>query len=102
MSFYPISVWLQDVIQIHLQALRGSIMVLTCEVGSGETTTSAIAEKSRSFQSPEESRIKTSTLHKGKTQIWQKIFKDSATYLRKLQKKAIKGTDQLKFSTVLW
>ncbi|XP_074541670.1 uncharacterized protein LOC141802126 isoform X1 [Halichoeres trimaculatus] len=54
----------EDVIQIHLQAVRGSIMVLTCEVGSEGTTTSDIAEKSRVFQNPEESRIKTSTLHK--------------------------------------
>ncbi|CAJ1077762.1 transcription factor E2F2-like [Xyrichtys novacula] len=55
----------EDVIQIHLKAVRGSIMVVTCEVESGQTTTSDSGEKSRAFLTLEGSRIKTATLSTG-------------------------------------
>ncbi|GAA6231659.1 transcription factor E2F6-like [Lates japonicus] len=54
----------EDSIQVHLKAGKGPIMVLTCEVGSGDATTSDPGETGGGFfLSMEESRIKTTTLH---------------------------------------
>ncbi|XP_031163746.1 transcription factor E2F6 [Sander lucioperca] len=49
----------EDNIQIHLKGGKGPIMVMTCDIGTGDTT----AEKSSCFSTLEESRIKTATLH---------------------------------------
>lgn len=52
----------EDSIQVHLKAGRGPIMVMSCEVGSGDAVTSDPGETSSSFTSLEESRIRmTST-----------------------------------------
>lgn len=48
----------QDSIQVHLKAEQGPIVVLTCDIGTGEETYSC-------FFTLEESRIKTSELHTG-------------------------------------
>lgn len=54
----------EDNIQINLKAGKGPIMVVTCEVGSGDAVTSATDEtKGGFFLTLEESRIKTTTLH---------------------------------------
>uniref|UniRef100_A0A4W6EQ17 E2F/DP family winged-helix DNA-binding domain-containing protein n=1 Tax=Lates calcarifer TaxID=8187 RepID=A0A4W6EQ17_LATCA len=56
----------EDSIQVHLKAGKGPIMVLTCEVGSGDAATSDPGETGGGgFLSMEESRIKTTTLHSG-------------------------------------
>lgn len=48
----------QDSIQVHLKAEQGPIVVLTCDIGTGEETYSC-------FLTLEESRIKTAELHTG-------------------------------------
>ncbi|KAM6992348.1 transcription factor E2F6 [Tautogolabrus adspersus] len=55
----------EDVIQVHLKAVRGSVMVVTCEVDSGGTSSLEPGEIEirKQFQKLEESRIKTSPLH---------------------------------------
>ncbi|XP_044024086.1 uncharacterized protein LOC122862640 [Siniperca chuatsi] len=53
----------EDSIQVHLKAGRGPIMVVTCEVGSGHTTTSDPGKRSGFFLTLEESRIGATTLH---------------------------------------
>ncbi|XP_008289545.1 transcription factor E2F6-like [Stegastes partitus] len=47
----------EESIQVHLKARKGPIMAMTCEVGSGDPV-----EKSSSFLTLEESRIRTATL----------------------------------------
>ncbi|KAG7235295.1 hypothetical protein INR49_002785 [Caranx melampygus] len=54
----------EDNIQINLKAGKGPIMVVTCEVGSGDAVASATGEtKGGFFVTLEESRIKTTALH---------------------------------------
>ncbi|XP_060908706.1 transcription factor E2F2-like [Labrus mixtus] len=53
----------EDVIQVHLKAMRGSVTVLTCEVDSGGTSSPEPGEIRKHFEKLEESRIKTSRLH---------------------------------------
>lgn len=48
----------QDSIQVHLKAEQGPILVLTCDLGSGEETYSC-------FLTLEKSRIRTAELHSG-------------------------------------
>lgn len=48
----------QDSIQVHLKAEQGPILVLTCDIGTGEETYSC-------FLTLEESRIRTAELHTG-------------------------------------
>lgn len=48
----------QDSIQVHLKAERGPVVVLTCDVGTGEDDNSC-------FLTLEESRIRTTELHTG-------------------------------------
>uniref|UniRef100_A0A3B5B4A6 Transcription factor E2F6-like n=1 Tax=Stegastes partitus TaxID=144197 RepID=A0A3B5B4A6_9TELE len=50
----------EESIQVHLKARKGPIMAMTCEVGSGDPV-----EKSSSFLTLEESRIRTATLDTG-------------------------------------
>ncbi|KAM9339274.1 transcription factor E2F6 [Symphorus nematophorus] len=49
----------EDSIQVHLKGGRGPIMVVTCDIGTGDVT----EEKSGCFLTLEESRIKMATLH---------------------------------------
>ncbi|XP_051264370.1 transcription factor E2F6 isoform X2 [Dicentrarchus labrax] len=49
----------EDSIQIHLKGEKGPIMVVTCDIGTGNAT----GEKNSCFLTLEESRIKTATLH---------------------------------------
>ncbi|XP_056261147.1 transcription factor E2F6-like [Seriola aureovittata] len=54
----------EESIQVNLKAGKGPIMVMTCEVGSGDTATSDPGEtRSGFFLTLEESRIRTNTLH---------------------------------------
>ncbi|XP_065819950.1 transcription factor E2F2 [Labrus bergylta] len=53
----------EDVIQVHLKAVRGSVTVLTCEVDSGGASSPEPGEIRKHFEKLEESRIKTSRLH---------------------------------------
>ncbi|XP_071323545.1 transcription factor E2F3 [Trachinotus anak] len=54
----------EDSIQVNLKAGKGPIMVVTCEVGSGDAMTSEPGEvRSGFFLTLEESQIKTTTLH---------------------------------------
>lgn len=62
---------MQDSIQIHLKAGRGPITVVTCEVGSGDAATSDPEDRSGSFLTLEESRIRTATLHTGNQHVTQ-------------------------------
>ncbi|XP_070843517.1 transcription factor E2F3-like [Chaetodon trifascialis] len=55
----------EDSIQIHLKAGFGPIVVVTCEVGSGDAVTFDPREKSSFFITLENSRIRTTTLHTG-------------------------------------
>lgn len=48
----------QDSIQVHLKAEQGPILVLTCDLGTGQETYSC-------FLTLEESRIRTAELHSG-------------------------------------
>lgn len=50
----------EDSIQVHLKGGKGPIMVLTCDIETGEA---AAGEKSGCFVTLKESRIRTSTLH---------------------------------------
>lgn len=59
-------VLMQDSIQVHLKGGKGPIMVLTCDIGSGDAVT---GEKSGCFITLEESRIKTAALHTGNTAV---------------------------------
>lgn len=52
----------EDSIQVHLKAGKGPIVVMACEVGSGDAVTSDPGEKSGFFLTLEESRIRTSAL----------------------------------------
>uniref|UniRef100_A0A3Q1B0Z6 THAP-type domain-containing protein n=1 Tax=Amphiprion ocellaris TaxID=80972 RepID=A0A3Q1B0Z6_AMPOC len=52
----------EDSIQVHLKGGKGPIMVLTCDIETGEA---AAREKSGCFVTLKESRIRTSTLHTG-------------------------------------
>ncbi|XP_041661255.1 transcription factor E2F6 [Cheilinus undulatus] len=52
----------EDGIQAHLKALQGAIMVVTCEVDTGEGVTSDPEEKNKLFKQLEESRIKTTLM----------------------------------------
>uniref|UniRef100_A0A3B4TA49 E2F transcription factor 6 n=1 Tax=Seriola dumerili TaxID=41447 RepID=A0A3B4TA49_SERDU len=57
----------EESIQVNLKAGKGPIMVVTCEVGSGDAATSDPGEtRSGFFLTLEESRIRTNTLHTGK------------------------------------
>ncbi len=58
---------MQDSIQVHLKGGKGPIMVLTCDIGSGDVA----AERSSCFSTLEESRIKTSTLHTGTSRTFR-------------------------------
>ncbi|XP_035534660.1 transcription factor E2F6 isoform X2 [Morone saxatilis] len=49
----------EDSIQIHLKGAKGPIIVVTCDIGTGDAT----GEKNSCFLTLEESRIKTATLH---------------------------------------
>uniref|UniRef100_A0A3P8NYC4 THAP-type domain-containing protein n=1 Tax=Astatotilapia calliptera TaxID=8154 RepID=A0A3P8NYC4_ASTCA len=53
----------EDSIQVHLKGGKGPIMMMTCDIGTGEAVT---GEMSGCFVTLEESRIKTTTLHRGK------------------------------------
>ncbi|XP_034017675.1 transcription factor E2F3 isoform X2 [Thalassophryne amazonica] len=53
----------EDSIQVHLKGGKGPIMVLTCDMGPGDTVTSDPGQKSGCFITLEESRIKTAALH---------------------------------------
>ncbi|XP_039980366.1 transcription factor E2F3-like [Xiphias gladius] len=54
----------EDSIQVHLKAGKGPIMVVTCEVESGDAVTSDPGETGRGFfLTLEESRIRTTALH---------------------------------------
>ncbi|XP_027135210.1 transcription factor E2F6 isoform X1 [Larimichthys crocea] len=53
----------EDIIQIHLKAGRAPIMVVACEVGSGDGVTSDPGQKSSFFSSLDKSRIRTTALH---------------------------------------
>nr|QFZ93598.1 transcription factor E2F6 [Larimichthys crocea] len=55
----------EDIIQIHLKAGRAPIMVVACEVGSGDGVTSDPGQKSSFFSSLDKSRIRTTALHTG-------------------------------------
>ncbi|KAG7466658.1 transcription factor E2F6-like [Solea senegalensis] len=55
----------EDSVQIHLKAGRGPIMIMTCEVGSGEAVTFDPGQTgSGFFLTLEESRVRTTSLHK--------------------------------------
>lgn len=56
---------MQDSIQVHLKAGKGPIVVMACEVGSGDAVTSDPGERSGFFLTLEESRIRTSALRTG-------------------------------------
>ncbi|KAK2855877.1 hypothetical protein Q5P01_004612 [Channa striata] len=49
----------EDSIQVHLKGGKGPIMVLTCDIGTGDVTS---GEKNGCFVTLEESRFKTTTL----------------------------------------
>nr|XP_004568502.1 transcription factor E2F6 [Maylandia zebra] len=51
----------EDSIQVHLKGGKGPIMMMTCDIGTGEAVT---GEMSGCFVTLEESRIKTTTLHR--------------------------------------
>ncbi|XP_031607485.1 transcription factor E2F3 [Oreochromis aureus] len=51
----------EDSIQVHLKGGRGPIRMMTCDIGTGEAVTE---EMSGCFVTLEESRIKTTTLHR--------------------------------------
>ncbi|XP_005732768.1 transcription factor E2F6 [Pundamilia nyererei] len=51
----------EDSIQVHLKGGKGPIMMMTCDIGTGEAVTE---EMSGCFVTLEESRIKTTTLHR--------------------------------------
>lgn len=51
----------EDSIQVHLKGGKGPIMMMTCDIGTGEAVTE---EMSGCFLTLEESRIKTTTLHR--------------------------------------
>ncbi|KAG7466660.1 transcription factor E2F6-like [Solea senegalensis] len=66
-SAYPFTPTLRskDSVQIHLKAGRGPIMIMTCEVGSGEAVTFDPGQTgSGFFLTLEESRVRTTSLHK--------------------------------------
>ncbi|XP_028252690.1 transcription factor E2F3-like isoform X2 [Parambassis ranga] len=52
----------EDSIQVHVKAVNGPIMVMTCEVGSDKAVTCDPAQRSSCFVRLEESRIRTGTL----------------------------------------
>lgn len=51
----------EDSIQVHLKGGKGAITMMTCDIGTGEAVTE---ETSGCFVTLEESRIKTTTLHR--------------------------------------
>ncbi|KAL3979361.1 thioredoxin-interacting protein [Sarotherodon galilaeus] len=59
----------EDSIQVHLKGGKGPIIMTTCDIGTGEAVTE---EMSGCFVTLEESRIKTTTLHREcpVLQIW--------------------------------
>ncbi|AWP20491.1 putative transcription factor E2F6-like [Scophthalmus maximus] len=57
----------EDRVQVHLKSGRGPVVVVTCEVGSGDAVTADPGKKGRGsfFLTLEESRVRTTTLHSG-------------------------------------
>ncbi|KAF0024016.1 hypothetical protein F2P81_024646 [Scophthalmus maximus] len=55
----------EDRVQVHLKSGRGPVVVVTCEVGSGDAVTADPGKKGRGsfFLTLEESRVRTTTLH---------------------------------------